>query len=176
ERELAIADLQLLGLEAAALGVFDEHAIHVARPQAGLLAARPALDLHDHVLLVVWIALRHRHADLLLQLHDPLARRRQLPPQLRVLALLGQQLLRATRVVLRVAPRRGQTRRRPPPPPAGRPPPGRPRGRRPPPAPRAPPPPPPPPRAGWCPPPAPPGAGRAAASGGGGASPGRAHS
>ena len=74
ERVLAVADVHRLGLPAAALGVLGEHPVEVARPQARLVAAGAALDFDDHALLVVGVALDHRHADLLLELLDPLAR------------------------------------------------------------------------------------------------------
>ena len=68
ERVLAVADVERLGLEAAPLGVAGEHPVEVAGPEPGLVAAGAALDLDDHVLVVVGVALDHREADLLLEL------------------------------------------------------------------------------------------------------------
>ena len=109
ERVLALADVQRLGLPAAPLGVAVEHPVEVARPQPGLVAAGAALDLDDHVLVVVGVALDHRQADLLLEL----ARSRpraccSSSRMLGVLAVLGEQLLGAGGVVVREAPLRGE--------------------------------------------------------------------
>ncbi len=104
ERVLAVADVHLLDLPAAALGVAGEHPVEVARPQARLLAAGAALDFDDHALVVVGVALDHRQADLLLELLDPPARRAELLAHLRVLAHLREQLLGAGGVVLSQAP------------------------------------------------------------------------
>ena len=112
ERVLALADLQRFRLKAQPFGVLGEHPVEVARPQPGLVAAGAALDLDDHVLLVVRVALDHRQADLLLELLDPLAGAVQFLAHLGVLAVLGQQLLGAGRVVLGAAPLRGQLGRR----------------------------------------------------------------
>ena len=104
ERVRAVGGVHRLGREAAPLGVAGEHAVQVARPQAGLLAARAAADLDDHVLVVVGVALDHREADLLLEALDPLARVVELRAQLGVLAALVEQLLRALGVRAREPP------------------------------------------------------------------------
>src|ERR1700691_2499218 len=88
ERVLALADLQRLGLEPDALSVAREHPVDVARPQSGLVAAGAALDFDDHVLLVVWVALDHREADLLFEPLDALARCAQHLAQLGIVAVL----------------------------------------------------------------------------------------
>ena len=80
ERVLAVADLERLGLEPAALGVLGEHPEDVAGPEAGLVAARAALDLDDDVLVVVGVVLDHREADLLVELLHP-SRARSRPPR-----------------------------------------------------------------------------------------------
>ena len=108
ERVLALADLQRLGLEADAFGVAGEHPVDVARPQPGLVAAGAALDFDDHVLLVVWVALDHREADLLFELLDALARGAQHLAQLGIVAVFGDQLLRAGRIVAGMPPLRGK--------------------------------------------------------------------
>ena len=74
EGVLAVADLERLDLEAQALGVLGQHAVDVARPEPGLLAAGPALDLDDDVLVVGRIALDHGQADLLVELLQAPAR------------------------------------------------------------------------------------------------------
>ena len=94
ERVLAVADVERLDLEPAALGVAAEHAEEVARPEPGLVAAGAALDLDDHVLVVVRVALDHREPDLLLELAEALAGGGEHLAQLRVVAVLGDQLLR----------------------------------------------------------------------------------
>src|SRR5438128_689022 len=101
EHVLALAGLQRLDLPTATLGIACEHAVHIARPQSRLLASGAALDLHDHALLVVGIALHHRQAELLFKLRAALARYHQLLAQ-----------LRTRRVVLRAPPLRRQLRRR----------------------------------------------------------------
>ena len=112
ERVGAVGRAQRLGLEAAPLGVAGEHAIEVAGPQTGLVAARAAADLDDHVLLVGRVALDHREPDLLLELGAARPRRLEHLAQLGILAVLGQQLLRARGVVLGAAPLLGQPRGR----------------------------------------------------------------
>ena len=107
EGVLAVADLERLDLEAQALGVLGEHAIDVARPQPGLLAAGPALDLDDDVLVVGRVALDHGRADVLVELLQAPARGGQHLADLGVLALV-EQLLRAGGVVGRAAPLLGQ--------------------------------------------------------------------
>ena len=104
ERVGAVVRAQRLGLEAAPLGVAGEHPVEVARPQAGLVAARARADLDDHVLLVVGVPLDHREPDLLLELLHPRARRLHLRAQLRVVAALGEHLLRAVGVGFRMPP------------------------------------------------------------------------
>ena len=103
ERVLALADVHRLGAEAPALRVLREHAVQVARPQAGLLPAGAALDLDDDVLVVVRVALDHREADLLLEPLDVLARACEHLADLGIVALL-QQLPRSRLVVGRAAP------------------------------------------------------------------------
>jgi hypothetical protein len=90
------------------LRVAREHAVDVAGPQRRLLAAGAALDFDDHALLVVRVALDHRQPDLLFQLLGPAARARELVAQLGVLAELGEQLLRAARVVPGAPPSAGE--------------------------------------------------------------------
>ena len=104
ERVLAVADVHRLGLPASALGVLDEHPVEIASPQTRLVAAGAALDLHDHALVVVGVALDHRHADRLLELLDPLARAQELVAKLCILALLSEQFLGAADRVLSLAP------------------------------------------------------------------------
>ena len=87
-----------LGGEAALLRVAGEHLVQVAREQRGLVAARAGADLDDHVLVVVGVALDHRQADLLLELAQPLRRLGDDRAQLRVVAVLGEQLLGALEV------------------------------------------------------------------------------
>jgi hypothetical protein len=108
EGVLAVADVERLDPEAAALGVAAEHPEQVAGPQPGLVAAGAALDLDDDVLVVVRVALDHRDADLLLELPEALARALQQLAQLGVVAVLGEELLRTGRVVGRAAPLLGQ--------------------------------------------------------------------
>ena len=107
EGVLAVADLERLDLEAQALGVLGQHAVDVARPQPGLLAAGPALDLDDHVLVVGRIALDHGQADLLVELLQAPARGGQHLAHLGILALV-EQLLRPGGVVGRAAPLLGE--------------------------------------------------------------------
>ena len=110
ERVGPVGGAQRLGLEAAPVGVAGEHPVEVAGPQPGLLAARAAADLEDHVLVVGGVALDHREPDLLLQLGDPAPGGLEHLAQLRVLAVLGEQLLRARGVVLRAPPLLGEPR------------------------------------------------------------------
>ena len=95
-------------LKPRALGVLGEHPVDVAGPQAGLLAARAALDLDDHVLVVVGVALDHREADLLL---EPLALGARGVELLAHVLALVEQLLEALLVVACAAPLGGQLRR-----------------------------------------------------------------
>ena len=108
ERVLAIADLERLGLEPDAFGITGEHAVDVARPQPRLVATGAALDFYDHVLLVVWVALDHREADLLFELLDALARCAEHLAQLWIVAIFGNQLLRTGGIVACVPPLRGK--------------------------------------------------------------------
>ena len=89
-----------LGREAALLGVAGQHLVEVAGEQRRLVAAGPGADLDQDVLGVVGVALDHRQADLLFELLEP--RRRLLDDlaQLRVLAVLGEQLAGPFEVVL----------------------------------------------------------------------------
>ena len=64
----AVVGLDQLGLVAEALGVAGEHAVEISREQAGLVAAGAGAQLDDHVLVVVGVAVDHRHADLLFEL------------------------------------------------------------------------------------------------------------
>ena len=109
ERVGAVGGLHRLRLVAQPLGVALVHAVEVAGPDAGLVAARAAADLDDHVLVVVGVPLDHREPDLLLQPLDARPRVLELGPHLRVLAL-GQQLLRALGVGDREPPLLGQLR------------------------------------------------------------------
>ena len=104
ERVGAVGGVHRVGREPAPLRVAREHAVEVARPQAGLLPARAAADLDDHVLVVVGVALDHREADLLLEALDPLARVVELRAHLGVLAALVEHLLRALGVRARQPP------------------------------------------------------------------------
>src|ERR1019366_643219 len=104
EGVLPVADLQRLDREAEPLGVAAEHPVHVARPQAGFLTTGATLDLDEHVLVVVGVARDHRQAQLLLECGDLLARVAQHLAQLLVIGPVGQQLLRAGGVILRVPP------------------------------------------------------------------------
>ena len=88
-----------LGREAALLRVAGEHLVEVAGEQRRLVAAGPGADLDDHVLVVVGVALDHRQADLLLELLEPRRRLGDHRPQLRVVAVLGEQLPGALEVV-----------------------------------------------------------------------------
>jgi hypothetical protein len=108
ERVLALADIHRLRLKAQSFGVLGEHPVEIARPQPCLVAAGAALDLDDHVLLVVRVALDHRQADLLFQLLDPLMGPVQFLAHLGVLAVLGQEFFGPGRVILSVAPLHGQ--------------------------------------------------------------------
>jgi hypothetical protein len=81
---------QHLVTESELVGVAGEHLVEVPREQAGLVPARPGADLHDHVLVVVWIALDHRETDLLTELLEAGGRLGDERPQLGVLAVLGQ--------------------------------------------------------------------------------------
>ena len=67
---LARADLELLPLEAAPLGVALEHAREVAGPERRLVAADALADLDDHVLVVGRVALDERELQLLLEPRD----------------------------------------------------------------------------------------------------------
>src|SRR4051794_10927695 len=104
ERVRAVVRAERLCLEPAPFGVAREHPVEVARPQAGLVAARARADLDDHVLLVVRVALDHREPDLLLELLHPRPRRLHLRAQLRIVATLGEHLLRALGVGFRMPP------------------------------------------------------------------------
>ena len=73
--------------------------MEVAGEHRRLVAACPGADLDDHVLVVVGVALDHRQADLLLELGEPGGRVGDDRPQLGVLAVLGEQLLRALEVI-----------------------------------------------------------------------------
>jgi hypothetical protein len=88
-----------LGPEAALLRVASEHLEQVAGKQRRLVAAGPGADLDQDVLVVIRIALHGRQADLLVQLGQPAGRLGDQPAQLRVVAVLGQELLRALQVV-----------------------------------------------------------------------------
>src|SRR5256885_16912246 len=66
ERVRPVSDRQQLDREPASLGVAGEHAVQIARPQPGLVAARPGTVLADPVLDVVGLALDHGDADHLL--------------------------------------------------------------------------------------------------------------
>jgi hypothetical protein len=99
ERVAPVPDRQRLGLEAAPVGVAREHPVEVTRPDPRLLAARAGADLDDHVLVVVGIPLDHREADLLLEFRQAGARAFEQLAQLRVVAVLGEQLAGAHRVV-----------------------------------------------------------------------------
>jgi hypothetical protein len=103
-----VADLERLLLQAAPVGIARQHPVEVGGEQAGLLAARARPDLDDHVLLVVRVRLDHRQPDLLLELPEPLLRGAQELTHLGVVAVLGQQLACARRVVGRAAPLLGQ--------------------------------------------------------------------
>jgi hypothetical protein len=105
----AVAHLHRLGREAAPLGVLGEHPVQVGGPEAGLLTAGAAADLDDDVLVVVGVALDHREADLLVELLQARAGAGRLLAHLGVVAL-GQQLLGAVEVGLRVAPLLGELR------------------------------------------------------------------
>ena len=107
ERVRAVAHGQRLYLEAAPLGVAAEHPVEVAGEQSGLFPAGSLAHLHDHVLLVVGIALDHREPDLLVELAQPRFRALEQLAQLRVIAVLGEQLARAGGIVggLAVFPR-----------------------------------------------------------------------
>src|SRR5205807_9295588 len=69
---LVRARRELLGLEAAPLGVAREHAVDVARPERGLVAADALPDLDDHVLGIGGVALDQRQAKLFLEPVEPL--------------------------------------------------------------------------------------------------------
>ena len=99
-------------LKPAPLGVLGEHPVQVAGPQPGLLAAGAALDLDDHVLVVVGVALDHREAELLLDALEVGSAVREHLAHLGVVGALGDQLARAVGVVLRAAPLLGQLRGR----------------------------------------------------------------
>ena len=101
---LAVAALHQLRAPAAALGVLGQHPVHIPRPQAGLLATGPALDLDDHALGVVGVALDHRQADLLGELLAAAPGGAQLLAQLGVLTLLRQHLFGAEDGVVGLAP------------------------------------------------------------------------
>ena len=101
-----------LGLKAALLRVAGEHLEQVAGEQGRLVATRAGADLDDHALVVVRVALDHRQADLLLELAQPFGRLGDQPPQLLVLAVLGEQLLRPLEVAAQLPPRRDQLVRR----------------------------------------------------------------
>src|SRR5436189_1138717 len=80
ERVGAVGGRERLDLEPAPLGVAAEHAVEVAGPDRRLVAAGAGTDLHDDVLVVVWVALEHGQADLLLELlHAPAGGLEHLP-------------------------------------------------------------------------------------------------
>ena len=76
ERDVAVAAVirrlarQHLGLEAVALGEVLVHAVEVAGPEVGLLAALGALDLDDHVAALVRVAGQQQLLDPGLELGD----------------------------------------------------------------------------------------------------------
>ena len=78
ERDLLVAAavirarLEILDLEAEAIGVARVHAVEVAGPERGLVAAFTGADLEDHVLAVGRVGLHHREAQLLLEPRRPL--------------------------------------------------------------------------------------------------------
>ena len=99
---VAVGDRQRLELEAAPLGVAGEHPVEVAGEQPRLLPARARADLDDHVLLVTRVRLDHREPDLLVELGESrLGGAKQLA-QLRVVAVLGEQLASARGVARRL--------------------------------------------------------------------------
>ena len=69
---VARARRQLLGLEAAPLGVAGQHPVEVAGPERGLVAADALADLDDHVLAVGRVGLDEGELQLLLELVDAL--------------------------------------------------------------------------------------------------------
>ena len=93
-----------LGGEAALLGVAGEHLEQVAREQRGLVAAGAGADLDDHVLVVVGVALDHREAQLLLEPAQSLGSLVDDRAQLRVVAVLGEQLAGALEVAVQATP------------------------------------------------------------------------
>jgi hypothetical protein len=84
--------VERLRREAQPLGVAGEHAVEVAGPDRGLVAACARADLDDDVLVVVGVALDHRQAQLLLEALDPLPRRPQLLAHLGILPLVEELL------------------------------------------------------------------------------------
>ena len=100
KREVALAYHQVLGLEAASLGIATEHSIQISGEEAGFVAARPRPDLDDHVLLVGGICLDHRQAERLSELGHLLLGGLQHLPHFRVLSILREQLTRTGCVVL----------------------------------------------------------------------------
>jgi hypothetical protein len=89
---------QDLVTESELVGVAGEHLVEVSREQAGLVPAGTGADLHDHVLVVMRIALDHRETDLLAELLEARGRLGDERPQLGILAVLGQELARALQV------------------------------------------------------------------------------
>src|SRR4051794_39566821 len=112
ERVGAVGGLERLDLEPAPVGVAAEHAVEVAGPDRRLVAAGTGPDLHDDVLVVVWVALEHGQADLLLELlHAPAGGLEHLP-HLGVVGALVEELLGAGGVVGGTPPLLGEPRRR----------------------------------------------------------------
>ena len=101
KRVLAVPLLERLEDEAETLGVAREHAVDGT-----------ALDLDDHMLVVVGVALHHRDPDLFLDLLDSLARAGEQIAQLAIVGPVGQELLGTRGVIARMAPLGGEPCRR----------------------------------------------------------------
>src|SRR3954454_7285107 len=99
ERVVALADRELLDLEPAPLGVAREHPEEIGGKEPRLIAAGSGPDLDDHILVIGRVGFDHREPDLLDELTETLLGRLQQLPELRVVAVLGQQLAGAGRVV-----------------------------------------------------------------------------